>query len=390
MLTRFYDQPLLEGNYIDLNYGSYTQAMLNAVITSIQSINVPPHVMVTLFRVDNFSGQSYVVTNNNTRYLKVVSLTNVFNFPVASLKIECACDLNLNSNVDIQITQADFTRNGNLIAYSFYNVIPEPLQNPLDKPSPFNPTIFIIPDFGTDKSIYACLQDKFAQKRFSSIVLDLRGVGLSYSAQSTTYADIIQDYRTIAQTLNQYVKKPILIGHGYGGAIAQLWALTYKFELRDLILIDTAPYAVYSTYNLLLPSINQWLANTLTISQLATIIANATYNTSSSECQPAVTIQDLERSFNASDAPTLQLFITQNPDIPSLADAPKFILIRTLIIYGLADAYIKETGSLKLKSLIGKAHVRKINTGHSPQFTEPQKTIDSIMNFLSPKGKLFI
>jgi pimeloyl-ACP methyl ester carboxylesterase len=346
--------------------------------------------MVTIYSADNFLGASYAMSNNNNKYLKIPGFSKEFPYTVVSLRIECACDLPNTTPVTYNIINDTVTRNGQVIGYSFYNVIPVPIIVPQSKPNPYNPTIFIIGDFGVNTSIYSCIQTFFAQKRFSSIMVDPRGVGMSFSATSNTFADVLQDYRYVGQQLNQFKKKPIVIGHGYGGAIAQLWALTYKFELRNMILIDTAPYAIYNSFNNLNGTFASWLSNSITTSQLATQIATTTYNTTSNECQPEVLQLDLKNSINSSNTPTMKLFITQNPDNINLALAPKFIIIPTLILVGLQDAYITVNGSLQLHQLIPHSTYIKLNTSHAPQFTESNKAYSIIYRFISPTGSLYI
>ena len=286
--TQFYDQKKLEGNSIYLPYGSYTTSQLITLINPILSISIAPHVMVTIYSADNFLGARYVMSNKNNKFLKIPGFTKEFPFTVQSLSIECACDLPSTTPVIYNIINETTTRNGQILGYTFYNVIPVPQIASKSKPSPYNPTIFIIGDFGVNTTIYSCIQDYFAKKRLSSIIVDPRGVGRSYSSTSNTFADVVQDYRFVGQLLNQFTKKPIVIGHGFGGAIAQLWALTYRCELRNMILIDTAPYSIFNSFNYLSNIFTQWLNNIIVTSQLATQIAIATYNTTSNECQPDV------------------------------------------------------------------------------------------------------
>jgi len=393
--TQFYDQTKLEGNSITLSYGSYTNSQLTALINPILSISIPPHVMVTIYSADNFLGANYVMPNTSNKYLKIPGFAKEFPYTVVSLKIECACDLPSNSPVIYNIINKTITRGTQILGYSFYDVIPVPQSvtqgtGVFGKPSPYNPTIFIIGDLGISKSSYSCIQEYFATKRFSSIVLDPRGVGMSYAATSNTYADVMQDYRYVGQQLLQFTKKPIVIGHGFGGAVAQLWALTYKFELRNMILIDTAPYAIYNSFNSISTTFTNWLNNTISTNQFATQVGLASYNTASDECQPEVLQLDLTNSFNTANTPTLKLFITQNPDNSLLAQAPKFIIIPVLIIVGLQDAYINVSGSIQLKQLIKNSTLIKLNTSHVPQFTETMKTYSIIYRFLSPTGSLYI
>jgi pimeloyl-ACP methyl ester carboxylesterase len=392
MTTRFYNQIKLEGQYIDLAYGTYTLNQISVLPGGIQSINIPQHASVTLYSQDGFIGPRYVIQNNGSKPLKVPGFTKEFPYTVQSLKIDCSCKLITAPGVVYQIMRGtDFTRaNQPEISYTLYNVIPDPLTDPKDPPSPYNPTIIIIPDFGTDIRIWECFQEKLARNRFSSLILNLRGVGMSYATTDNTYATIIQDYRYIAQQLGQYTKKPILLGHGIGGAIAQLWALTYKFELRNLILIGSAPYAVYSTYNLLTPSINNWISNLINPTTFGNTVANTVYNVPSEDCQNEKLISDLSSSIISSDQQSLKLLFTQNPDIPPLQLTPKFILVPTLIIHGLQDAATAITGSDSLYNLIKDSKYRKIATGHSPQFTTPERTLESILNFLLNGKKVYM
>lgn len=390
MKTTFYDEPGLNGNSAQFDYGSYNTSQITALIASIQSINIPPRVKVTLYGLDGFIGPTHVISNTGRKPLKVTCFSNVFAQTVGSVKIECACNISVNSEIVYEIIKYDFQRTVNkVIGYTFYKVSPEPLKDPLDTASPFNPTVLIIPDFGTERQIYECVQERFAQKRISSLILDIRGVGDSYASSAVQYAEIIQDYRFIAKQLGQYEKKPIVMGHGFGGAIAQLWALTYKLELSRLLLIDTAPFATYSTYNLANTQISQWLANSITQQQLALYLATFTYNIPGEECHNDKLALDLATGIEEADTTTLKLFITQNPDIPSLAAAPKYILIPVFIMHGLNDVYVDISGGDTLASLINNSVYRKIGTGHSPHLTAPIRAFESIMQYLSPSGAVY-
>ena len=390
MKTKFYDQQKLEGNFIELPYGTYRAFQINVLPNGVKSFDMPAHALVTIYSQDNFTGVRYIISNVGNKNLKVAGFEAEFPYAVQSVKIECACNIDLNPYLDYSIKTSEFVINNVSIAYTLYQVNRVPPRVQLEPFGPLNPTVFIIPDFGTDMSLFECIQDKLAQKRFPSLILDLRGVGLSQAAASVKYADIIQDYRYIGQQLGQFVSKPIVIGHGVGGAIAQLWALTYKFELSNLILIDTAPYSIYNSYNTLTPTINQWIGGTLTTEQFASAVVNTTYSTPSSDCQPDKLKLDLYTSLTGVDAPTVQKLFTQNPDDITMSVAPKFILVNTLILHGLSDTIVPIAASNLLHSLIKKSVFRKIPTGHSPLFTYPDLTFTTIHKFLSPDSSVYI
>lgn len=370
MHTQIYDKTMMEGNSVLLSYGSYTNSQLTALITTVQSISIPPHVMVTIYSGDNFLGNSYVMSNTNTKFLQIPGFYKEFPYTVLSLTIQCACSLPANTAT---ITTNTFTNGTQILGYSYYNTSNS--QGPIP-----NPTIVIIGDFGIPKSLYAALQDNLASRNYSSLILDPRGVGSSSSATSNTYANTVQDYRyALGQLL---IIKPIVIGHGFGGAIAQLWALSYRLELLKLILIDSASYAIYNSYNKLSTLFTNWTSNIITTNEFATQLGLTTYNTSSDECQPPVLQLDLLNAFNTSSISTLKLFLTQNTDNIALEFAPKLIKIPVLIIVGLKDEYINVKGSFQLLHLIKNSRLVKLNTCHAPQFTRTIQTYSIIYDFI--------
>lgn len=387
-LTRLFNGLKMNGQYIDLAYGNYKFDQIGVLPGSIMSLIMPPHSMVTLYSSDDYSGTGYVINNFGDGNLNVPGFNKPFEFPydVRSLKIDCSCKTkDPRGEVIFRILKGDVKREDQVeISYTFYQVIPEPRQGPNDAPSPFNPTILIIPDFATDITMYECLQSQLAYHRFSSIALNLRGVDMSYSAKNVQYSDIIQDFRYIAKQLDQYQKKPIVLGHGIGGAIAQLWAITYKSELRNLILINSAPIYTYSKYNLVQSSINDFINNKLTKAQLAPILVNATYNYISEDAQIPALKEHFTTSILSTDATTLKRLFTQNPDRPTLAVAPKYVLIPTLILASLRDDMVDVSGSAALSNLIKCSKIRKFDSSHAPQFTANARVVQTIIDYLLP------
>ena len=64
MKSRFYDKLKLEGKYIDLDYGYYTQSQLNNLLPNgILSVDVAKHTEVTLYLEDNVIRTKYVIEN---------------------------------------------------------------------------------------------------------------------------------------------------------------------------------------------------------------------------------------------------------------------------------------------------------------------------------------
>lgn len=391
MKSRFYDGLQLEGNYVDLDYGYYTESQLNNLLPNgILSVNVAKHTEVILYSEDGFLGPRYVITNIANKSRKVPGFDKELNGQtVKSIKIGCACRIDTEPYVRYEIFNDSIIRNGNTIAYTLYSVIPDPPETPKDPPPQYNPLVVIIPDIGMARTLYSCVQDEFAQKRYSTLILDIRGTGESSPSTSVTYMELIQDYRSIISQLKLNKKKPIVFGHGMGGAIAQLWALTYRTELRNLILIDTAPYAIFNLYNQVLAT-QEWLSGSITTEVYASDLADAVYNTKSHDCQNTSLKQDLIDSYIFADTNTLQAIYTQNPDDHTMAKAPRLMPIPALIIHGTHDNVIALSGGEALNKLIPESQLIKLRTGHSPFFTRPDPTYSLIFNYLSPNGNLYI
>lgn len=393
MKARFYDKIKLEGTRIDLPYGKYTSAQINALLPNgIKSLIVPRNSKVTLYRQDGFAGIRHVITNVAKKDLKVSGFELPFPYPVASVQIECACDVDEGINVVLKIRKEDVTINGQILGYTYYQVLPNPPEEIGEPFGPTNPVVFIIPDYGTDIRIYECIQDKLAQKKVSSILIDYPGIDRSVNATAASnmqYNTLMEYHRTIGQQLDLFKQKPIVMGHGVGGAIAQLWAVTYKFELRNLILIGTAPYGIYTVYNLIQAAVNQFVAGTLPIGQFATIVANATYNTTSEDCQPDSLKLDLSNSISSADPTSLRQIFTQNPNNNAVAQMPQLIRTPTMLVHGTQDINISPTGTDALALLIKCSKTMKFNTCHSPQFTMPKRFFEEFFKFVNPSGDLY-
>lgn len=377
MKTKIYSLPGLEGSYVELGYGKYTHSQYNI---SIGSINLPPYASIILYSNPTFNGIKRILENNGNKWLKIVNIPAIYPRSVLSVEILCSCSIiTQNNSSSLQIFIDTFTRANQQIGYTYFKLIPH--HNSTHHPK----IAFIIPDFGTNKSLYYKIQQTLASMHISSLIIDFRGVETSLPSNKMQYAEIIQDYRFIGQQLGLITRnsKPIVIGHGIGGAIAQLWALTYTLELSKLILVDTAPYATYNTYSLINSSTVSWTSGSLSFPDYAQIVSDYTFNTMGKVCDRQILGEDYYNSIISSNQQSLKLLITQNPDDPSLSTAPQYISIKTLIIHGKYDAYISINGGKTLHSLIKNSFYREFTTGHAPQFTVPEIFFDAIRIFLS-------
>lgn len=382
MKTTFYDKHGLKGNSHQFSFGFYNQASFTTFLSILLSVSVPSGTKLTLYNSDNFNGQKHIINNMGKKPLKIPNLSTIFSFPVISFKVECSSQ-DFNNNVVNYEKIVDFfsREEDKLIAYTYYKVHPLIL---LEEPPKSNPLVIIIPDFLHSNTLYDEMQKQFAQNKISSLVLDLRGVGASYSSDNITYSDLIQDYRVLINDLGLFDKKPILIGHGFGGAMAQLWTITYPTELSRLILISSAPFPIYSTYNMINSDINDWVSSSITLNDLETTILNATYET-----EQGCLRFELETSIQSIDESTQKLFITLNGDNVSLLPTFQNHYMSTLLIHGLDDQYIPVNGSDDLFILMNNDDnviYIKYATGHAPHLERTLDIMCAIIEYINPQG----
>ena len=78
-------------------------------------------------------------------------------------------------------------------------------------------------------------------KRYKLIFLDQRGNGLSSfpTDSSFTFDDYVNDIDLVLKELN--IKKPIILGHSFGGLLGALYASAHPDNVQKLILVTPAP-----------------------------------------------------------------------------------------------------------------------------------------------------
>lgn len=84
-------------------------------------------------------------------------------------------------------------------------------------------------------------REYFEKLGFSTAALDLRGHGLSERGEDLSF----YEFNNFAQDINSLikhlgVKKPVLVGHCFGGIVSLYFAVSYQHLLKALILIDSS------------------------------------------------------------------------------------------------------------------------------------------------------
>ncbi len=102
------------------------------------------------------------------------------------------------------------------------------------------PVLVIHGGLGFDHTYFQPWLDPLAQQ-FQLVYPDLRGNGRSdlVAESDYTHEKMIDDLDALRSTLG--IKQWIVIGHSWGGFIAQLYAIKYPDTVSQLVLLDTSP-----------------------------------------------------------------------------------------------------------------------------------------------------
>ncbi len=102
------------------------------------------------------------------------------------------------------------------------------------------PILVIHGGLGLDHTYFQPWLDPLAQQ-FQLVYPDLRGNGRSAAVAEGDYTHekMIDDLDALRNTLG--FKQWIVLGHSYGGFIAQLYAIKYPDTVSQLVLLDTSP-----------------------------------------------------------------------------------------------------------------------------------------------------
>lgn len=102
------------------------------------------------------------------------------------------------------------------------------------------PVLVIHGGLGLDHTYFQPWLDPLAQQ-FQLVYPDLRGNGrpAPVAESDYTHEKMIDDLDALRNTLG--FKQWIVIGHSYGGFIAQLYAIKYPDTVSQLVLLDTSP-----------------------------------------------------------------------------------------------------------------------------------------------------
>ncbi|MBU4209836.1 alpha/beta hydrolase [Patescibacteria group bacterium] len=194
----------------------------------------------------------------------------------------------------------------------------------------------------------------FLYKKYNLYFLDLPGFGHSpkppNSATSFDYANIL--YKWITE---QKIKKPVLIGHSFGGKIASIITSTHPKKIHKLILIASSGI----THPKFWYSLNQYIP---------TFIKKF--------IKPLLFSQDYKQAKNL--LPIFKNIVKE--DIKPIFEK---ITNLTLIIWGKNDKELPTKDAQQIHQLIPQSKIKIIkNTNHFPFWQKPKKIALIIDRFI--------
>ncbi len=251
------------------------------------------------------------------------------------------------------------------------------------------PVLIIHGLFGMSDN-WVTIGKRLAQSGFAAHLVDLRNHGRSPHVETHTYQDMGDD---LLNHLDQEkLDKVSVIGHSMGGKVAMHLALRHPQKIKDLVVVDIAPYGYCC---------HQGSLHSMIIDHLMEI------DLSSYKNQSAITAQIEERLNNR----PLSLFLAKNikrssdrnyawklnlpvlkqylPDIYSGMEnlesyAPA--AVRTVFVKGNNSDYIGPQHQPYIQRYFPNSNVVGVeNAGHWLHAEQPDKFIEIVVAFLKPQ-----
>lgn len=277
--------------------------------------------------------------------------------------------------------ERDFPRGGTLIeAGGIRQHVIE--QGPADGP----PLVMIHGAFGAAQDFAVSLMPQTAQ-RFRSIAIDRPGHGYSERGEDLPVTPDKQAQYLHAALEALDVRKPILLGFSFGGAVALAYALQYPDEIGALVLISTASHPWQAPVELSYrldgtPVIGPLLRYTL-VTPLGHLVAEdgvrsvfspAPVAPAYAQAPLALSLRPASYQANAEDIRTLKPFLAfQAPRYPRLS-VPLILLVSDE-----DNAASPAIHSRRLAAAVpGAELIDVMGGGHPLHFTRPQVVLEAI------------
>lgn len=222
--------------------------------------------------------------------------------------------------------------------------------------------------------------------------IDLKGFGQSSKPRDGRYEAVDQAELVVGIIRALGVRRPVLVGHSFGGAVA----FTTYLRLREgggppaagLVLIDAGVYDQPLPFFIaaLRSQFTRWLMYTFTTPDWrAELVLKRAY-----EQDSVATPERITRYARYFDVPGAHYAFEETardivpPDAAALEEKLKTIAVPTLVLWGVDDEIIDVRFARRLRQDVPGVVVKTLDdTGHSPHEERPAETARLLLEFLA-------
>lgn len=256
---------------------------------------------------------------------------------------------------------------------------------------PKKPTIMLVHGYGDSFMSWSKVADRL-KGRFHLIIPDMPGHGLTrapatFVASGARYVGVVD---TLADKLQ--LKPFTIVGNSMGGGVAWQFALAHPEKLSGLVLVDAAGWPDETlkkpplAFRIMMSKPGRWyLERGETVPITAAALQADFHNPT------LATKLFAERWVAVQRAPghrRILMSVQFGPDSMATKDKLSAITTPTLILHGRDDHIIAPVSAEKFKAAItGSELVLYPDTGHLPQWEQPDRTATDIGSFVDRRAK---
>jgi pimeloyl-ACP methyl ester carboxylesterase len=253
------------------------------------------------------------------------------------------------------------------------------------------PAVIFLHGFGDSLATWSGIRNAMP-KDYQLYFIDLKGCGYSSKPNDGKYSAVDQAEIITAFIDRQGLKRVILVGHSFGGAVALLTYMNFHNNpvnpIEKIVLIDSAGYnqkLPFFIAILRIPVVNSLVLNLLPGEfQAEHTLRNLIYDKSKLTRDKILRYEmfyAMPGSHNALIQTAKQIVPVNHEEIIKKI---KLINVPTLIMWGRNDPIIPVENAFKFQADISGAKAKIIdNCGHIPQEEKPEEAIKAIAEFLS-------
>lgn len=247
-------------------------------------------------------------------------------------------------------------------------------------------TVVFVPGFTGSKEDFLHILAPIARSGFRAIAYDQRGQYQSASSvesQEITLDLLAQDLAALVGEVSDTGRAHI-VGHSFGGLVAQTTALNHSDSLASLVLMCTGPGALPSGAHDLLNSLVQAISTGMTLDQVW--LVKDQIDRAGGGPMPSPEVHEFLRiRFTSNDPAALahkaQLLMTAPDRTVELAHHLAAQKISALVLYGQDDDAWQISDQNQMASTLGAETVVIDHAAHSPAVENVQATTVALVDF---------